>query len=134
MKEMFLDMVTTMTMSYSYKPVFILAFFDHMDENGRARLEDIVQSFADYYETRIHKGLVPETKPCLFTKGGYSDKDVERLILSMPFKRFEDMGFIHHAKHLGVIQMEKSILRRLDERTISNIRTRCTEALEAYFA
>lgn len=39
------------------------------------------------------KGLIPEKKPCLFTKGGYTDKDVERLILSMPFKRFEDMDF-----------------------------------------
>ena len=32
-------------------------------------------------------------KPCIFTKGEYSVKDVENLILSMPFKRFEDMGY-----------------------------------------
>lgn len=88
--HMFIEMVTTMTMSYSYKPVFILSFLDHMDTDGRAKLEDVVQSFADYYENRTAKGLVAEKKSCIFTKGGYSDKDVERLILSMPFKRFED--------------------------------------------
>ena len=133
MKDMFIDMVTTMTMSYSYKPVFILAFLDHMDEKGQARLEDVVQFFAAYYESRIEKGLMVEKKPCIFTKGGYTDKDVERLILSMPFKRFEDMGFIHHAKHLGVIQLEKAILRRLEDRDVEKIRACCYAALKKYF-
>ena len=133
MKDMFIDMVTTMTMSYSYKPVFILAFLDHMDEQGQARLEDVVQFFAAYYESRIEKGLVVEKKPCIFTKGGYTDKDVERLILSMPFKRFEDMGFIHHAKHLGIIQLERAILRRLEDRDIEKIKTCCHAALKKYF-
>ena len=133
MKDMFIEMVTTMTMSYSYKPVFILSFLDHMDTDGRAKLEDVVLSLADYYESRTAKGLAAEKKSCIFTKGGYSDKDVERLILSMPFKRFEDMGFIHHAKHLGIIQLEKAILRRLGDQDIANMRVRCKEALDTYF-
>ena len=134
MKDMFIDMVTTMTMSYSYKPVFILSFLDHMDDKGKARLEDVVAAFTDYYEQRIKNGLPPEKKPCIFTKGGYTEKDVERLILSMPFKRFEDMGFIHHAKHLGIIQLEKAIFSRLGAQDIENIRVRCTSALAAYFS
>ncbi len=134
MKNMFIDMVTTMTMSYSYKPVFILAFLDHMDGNGQARLEDVVQGFATFYEKRIEQGLPAEKKPCIFTKGGYSDKDVERLILSMPFKRFEDMSFIRHSKHLGIIQLEKSILRRLGENDRKLLIDSCRAALEEYFA
>ena len=133
MKDMFIDMVTTMTMSYSYKPVFILSFLDHMDDKGQARLEDVVAAFTDYYEQRIKNALPAEKKPCIFTKGGYTEKDVERLILSMPFKRFEDMGFIHHAKHLGIIQLEKAIFSRLGAQDIENIRARCTSALSAYF-
>lgn len=123
-----------MTMSYSYKPVFILSFLDHMDEKEQARPEDVVAAFTDYYEQRIKNGLPPEKRPCIFTKGGYTEKDVERLILSMPFKRFEDMGFIHHAKHLGVIQLEKAIFSRLGAQDIENIRARCTSALAAYFS
>ena len=133
MKDMFISMITTMTMSYSYKPVFIRAFFDHMDEQGQARLEDVVQAFAAYYEHRIEQGLPAEKKPCIFTKGGYTDRDVERLILSMPFKRFEDMGFIRHAKHLGVIQLDKAILRRLDDADRETIASGCMKALEHYF-
>lgn len=133
MKEMFMDMVTAMTMSYSYKPVFILAFLDHMDERGQARIEDVVQEFASFYEHRIEQGKAAEKRPCIFTKGGYTDKDVERLILSMPFKRFEDMNFMHHARHLGIIQMEKAIFRRLESTDIESIRACCRATLRQYF-
>ena len=133
MKEMFMEIVTTMTMSYSYKPVFILAFFDHMDDSGQARIEDVVQEFASFYEQRMEQGKIAEKRPCIFTRGGYTDKDIERLILSMPFKRFEDMNFIHHAKHLGIIQLEKSIFRRLDGTDIEKIRECCRAALKQYF-
>lgn len=133
MKEMFMDMVTAMTMSYSYKPVFILAFLDHMDERGQARIEDVVQEFASFYEHRLEQGKAAEKRPCIFTKGGYTDKDVERLILSMPFKPFEDMNFMHHARHLGIIQMERAIFRRLENADIERIRVCCWAALRQYF-
>ncbi len=104
-----------------------------MDEKGQARLEDVVAAFTDYYEQRIKNGLPPEKRPCIFTKDGYTEKDVERLILSMPFKRFEDMGFIHHAKHPGINQLEKSVFSRLGVQDIENFCARCTSALAAYF-
>lgn len=133
MKSMFIDMVKTMTMSYSYKPVFINAFLDHMDTEGNARLEDVVQEFASFYESRIEKGMPAEIRPCIFTKGGYTDKDVERLILSMPFKRFEDMHFIRHSKHLGIIQLDRAIIKCLTEKDIQDIRQYCNAALKRYF-
>ena len=133
MKDMFMEMCKQMTMSYSYKPVFLLAFFDLMDKEGNAVIEDVARKFAAFYEDRAARGLPAEKKPCIFTKGGYTDKDVERLILSMPFKRFEDMHFIRHSKHLGLIQLDKSILRKLSEDDVEAIRKSCQEALERYF-
>lgn len=58
-----------MTMSYSYKPVFILSFLDHMDDKGQARLEDVVAAFTDYYEQRIKNGLPPGKEAVHFYKG-----------------------------------------------------------------
>lgn len=66
---------------FSYKPVFMLAFLDNMNDAGEARLEDVARSFAAFYEDRLAHGLPAEKKNCIFTKGGYSQKDVERLIL-----------------------------------------------------
>ena len=133
MKEMFLDMAKTMTMSYSYKPVFILAYLDQMDESGKARLEDVADSFAAFYEERIEAGLPAEKKPCIFTRGGYTQKDVERLILSMPFKRFEDMGFISHSKYLGILQIDRHIMNRITEKETKQLQEYCRVALIRYF-
>lgn len=132
-KQLFLDFCSEMQMSYSYKPVFLISFLSNMNEHGEAMLSDVAESFAWYYEDRIKKGLPAEKKNCIFTKGDYTQKDVERLILSMPFKRFEGMGYMRHSKYLGVIQIDKSIMKTLDDDDISVILTYCTDALERYW-
>lgn len=133
MKALFLEMVKTMTMSYSYKPVFLLAFFDNMDASGSARLEDVARDFARYYEARKEKGLPPEKRKCIFTRGGYTPRDVERLILNMPFKRFEDMHVMHHARQLGTLQFYTALSKQLTEADIQQIRNCCELALNRYF-
>ena len=120
-------------MSYSYKPVFINAFLDHMNRDGEARLIDVVQEFNAFYKDRIERGLPAEKKPCLFTQGGYTENDVEKLILSMPFKRFEDMNFMHHSKYVGTIQINPIIVKRWTPEEIQSLRIYCDAALEKYF-
>ncbi len=132
-KQVFMDMVETMTMSYSYKPVFLISFLNNMDENGSARLEDVARDFSRFYEERKEKGLSPEKKNCIFTRGGYTQKDVERLILSMPFKRFEDMHAMHHAKHLGTLQFYKSLYKQLSKEDFEHIHICSKSALDKYF-
>lgn len=58
MKDKFMDMVKTMDMSFSYKPVLHKAMFEHLDENGRVKVEDIVEYFIQYYADRKRQGLV----------------------------------------------------------------------------
>lgn len=132
-KEQFLQMAREMTMSYSYKPVFILALLDQLNRDGEAALSGIVDSFTEFYESRIRLGKIPEKKPCIFTKGGYTQKDVERLILNMPFKRFEDMGFISHSKYLGTVKLDRSIVHRLTDEDRQNLKTDCEKALQRYY-
>lgn len=132
-KQLFLDFCSEMQMSYSYKPVFLISFISNMNEKGEASLADVAESFACYYENRARKGLPAEKKKCIFTKGDYTLKDVERLILSMPFKRFEGMGYMRHSKYLGIIQIDKSIMKTFDDDDISTILTYCTDALDRYW-
>ncbi len=133
MKDIFSQMVETMTMSYSYKPVFMLSFLENMDETGSAKLEDVARSFAKFYEDRRKKGLPVEKKTCIFTKGGYAQHDVERLILSMPFKRFEDMHVMHHAKQLGTLQFYKQLMKQLTAEDIESIKAWCEKGISRYF-
>ena len=41
-KQLFMDMVRQMDMSYSYKPVLLLGVLQYADTKGRVKLEDLV--------------------------------------------------------------------------------------------
>lgn len=132
-KDLFLEMVETMDMSYSYKPVFLKAILENADANGKVKLDDLVSYFKSFYETRRNKGLIVEQSRSIFAKGGYTDKEVERNILSNPFKRFEDMNMIGHTKTLGIVQVDSLIWKKLSEVEKQHIVEVCDKKLEEYY-
>lgn len=132
-KELFLNMIRQMDMSYSYKPVLIKAILRYADDKGRVNLSDIVGYFRAYYEGRRSAGLKVEKANSIFAKGGYTDKEAERNILSNPFKRFEDMQMLRHTKTLGIVQVDEAIWKRLSGEEKAKIEQICEEKLEGYF-
>ena len=132
-KDMFMDMIRQMDMSYSYKPVLMKAILLYADDKGRIKLEDIVAYFRSYYEGRRAANLVVEKRNSIFAKGGYTDKEAERNILSNPFKRFEDMQMLRHTKTLGVVQVDESVWKKLTKGEKAEIEQICDEKLERYF-
>lgn len=132
-KNLFMEMVHQMDMSYSYKPVLLKAVLQYADSAGRVKLSDIVIYFKAYYENRRRQGLIVEKANSIYAKGGYTDKDMERNILINPFKRFEDMNMLHHTKTLGTVQMDSAVWKRLSENEKVEIENICDKKLEEYF-
>ncbi len=132
-KELFLEMVRQMDMSYSYKPVLIKAILRHADEKGRIQLADIVDYFRAYYEGRRAAGLVVEKPNSLFARGGYTDKEAERNILANPFKRFEDMQMLRHTRTLGIVQVDESVWKKLTSEEKAEMERVCDQKLMDYF-
>lgn len=132
-KELFLEMVRQMDMSYSYKPVLIQAILRHADEKGRIQLADIVAYFRAYYEGRRAAGLVVEKPNSLFARGGYTDKEAERNILGNPFKRFEDMQMLRHTRTLGIVQVDESVWKKLTAGEKAEMERVCDQKLMDYF-
>ena len=132
-KDLFMEMIRQMDMSYSYKPVLIQAILLYADEKGRVKLDDIVAYFRSYYEGRRAAGLPVEKKNSIFSKGGYTDADAKRNILSNPFKRFEDMQMLRHTKILGIVQVEETVWKQLTADEKDEIGRVCEEKLAAYY-
>ena len=132
-KDLFMEMIRQMDMSYSYKPVLIKAILLYADEKGRVKLDDIVSYFRTFYEGRRTAGLPVEKQNSIFTKGGYTDADAKRNILSNPFKRFEDMQMLRHTKTLGIIQVEETVWKHLTAEEKDEIGRICEEKLTAYY-
>lgn len=132
-KELFMDIIRKMDMSYSYKPVLIKAILRDADEKGRVRLEDIADYFRAYYEGRRAAGLVVEKANSIFAKGNYTSSEAQRNILANPFKRFEDMQMLRHTRTLGIIQVDEAVWKRLGEGEKTEIEQICGGKLERYY-
>ena len=59
-KDLFMEMIRQMDMSYSYKPVLLKAILSLADSKGRVKLGDIVDNFRKFYEALRAAGLVVE--------------------------------------------------------------------------
>ena len=132
--QLFIEMIEKMTMDHSYKPVLLKAFFANADSKGRAHLSDIVAYFRRFYDYRRNSGLLVERSNSLFARSEYTDKEVERNILSNPFKRFEDMDMFKHTKNLGCIQIDEIIWRKLGTTDKDRIIHICDSKLEEYYS
>ena len=132
-KNLFMEMVRQMDMSYSYKPVLLKAILSLADNKGRVKLSDIVDYFRKFYEAQRAAGLVVEKANSIYAKGDYTDTQAQRNILSNPFKRFENMQMLHHTRTLGVVQVDESVWKKLTEEEKQEIQRICDEKLESYF-
>lgn len=122
-----------MDMSFSYKPVLLKAIFDHIDEEGKVRVVDIVNYFIDFYENRKSKGLAAEKANSIYQKGGYTEKDVERNIFSNPFKRFADMRFLKRCKDVNYIEINPTVFKKMTAEDVNHILAVCDEKLDGYY-
>ena len=133
MKDKFVDMVGTIDMAFSYKPVLLKAMLEYVDENGKVLVADIVNYFIDFYSARKEKGLVVEKKQSLYCKDGYSNKDAERNIFMNPFKRFEDMRFMSRCRDIEYVEFNRHVWKRMNGAEKEWIVGRCDERLEEYY-
>ena len=133
MADKFMKFIETMDMSYSYKPVLLKAIYEYMDSSGRVALPDVVDYFIDFYEDRKAHGMIAEKSTSIYQKGGYTRKDVEKNILSNPFKRFEDMRFLMRCKDVETIEVNPIIFRKLTREDWLHIVNVCNKSLEKYY-
>lgn len=133
MADKFMKFIETMDMSYSYKPVLLKTIYEYMDTSGRVALPDVVDYFIDFYENRKAHGMIAEKSTSIYQKGGYTRKDVEKNILSNPFKRFEDMRFLMRCKDVETIEVNPIIFRKLTREDWLHIVDVCDKSLEKYY-
>lgn len=133
-KDMFMDMIRQMDMSYSYKPVLIKAVLLYADDKGRIKLDNIVAYFRAFFENRRKQNLVVEKAKSVYLNERITDKEILKNILTYPYKRFEDMGILRHTKILGIIQIDDFVWKKLSDEEKTEIERICDEKLKAYYA
>lgn len=90
-------------------------------------------AFFSLYEDRKGHGMIAEKSTSIYQKSGYTRKDVEKNILSNPFKRFEDMRFLMRCKNVETIEVNPIIFRKLTREDWLHIVNVCDKSLEKYY-
>jgi superfamily II DNA or RNA helicase len=134
-KELFLRFADDkMDMSASYKPVMLLAVLDCIDGNGRARLADVVREFRRFYEQRKAAGMPVEKPNVRMAKlDELGDAETQRLMLEMPFEKFERRRYLRYDRDLAYVRFEPSLWRQLKDEDLATLRTICEEGIKRYY-
>lgn len=133
-KNIFMNMVRKMDMSFSYKPILLLGILEHADLNGRVELSALAHYFREYFDCRRKAGLPVEKKNSIYYSGKATDSEIINNILIYPFRRFEYMKILSHTKTLGIIQVDPSVWKKLTTEDLEEITTVCKRKLETYFS
>ena len=134
-KELFLQYADDkMDMSASYKPVMLLAILDCADAHGRARLADVAGKFRQFYEARMQAGLLVEKANARMAKlDCLEELEVQRVMLEMPFEKFERRRYLKYDRDLAFLRFEPSLWRQLKADDLRKIRTICKESINRYY-
>jgi hypothetical protein len=132
-RYMLLEYCRTMKMSYSYKPVLILALL-HTGKNGTVAIEKAAQYFYDFYEERRRQGLPAEKKRCIYLRDDVTQKQIMANLVSNPVKALCESGFFFFNEQSQVLSMSPEIWSVLDRGSKAMLTRICRQRLKEYYA
>lgn len=130
----FTNMIEMMTMSYSYKPIFIHAVLSRANEDGKVSLGDVISFFREFYNARQSAGLIIEKEDSIFSKDEYSDDEAKGTILMYPYARFAEMGMMSYDVNEDAICVHRTIWDGLDAAEKARLCSICSQKLNEYYS
>lgn len=96
--DKFIKYCELMKISYSYKPILILAWLQFGDNHGQVKITSTVKYFRKYYHHRKQQGLCIEKKPCIYLKDNITDDQILSNIIDNPVQALVKSGFFLYNK------------------------------------
>jgi hypothetical protein len=133
-RNLFMQFLEDMDMAMSYKPVMLLALLDTVGEDGRANLAEVVKKFRQFYQDRRAAGLLVERPGARKQPlDELDDVSTQRLMLGMPFEKFERRRFLKYDRDLAYVRFDPRLWRQLGAEDLQRIREICQQSIERYY-
>lgn len=133
-REDFFKYVKSGSMSASYKPVMLKGLLQAVNEKGQAELGALVSYFRSFYEQRADSGLPIDVPNAEINRvKAMSDFEVARLMLTMPFEKFERKFFLEHRKDLNQVAFVPALWKRLTDGDKEELIGICEKQIERYY-
>jgi hypothetical protein len=134
-KDKFVEYVSKMDMSASYKPVLMLCLLDTIDERGRVKITTLVEKFRDFYLSRRTNGMTVEKTSVSMSRVFDLEMDeIQATVLKMPFEKFERRRYLEYDKRdLAYVRFSRPLWQKLSVTDLTLLRERCIDAIEKYY-
>jgi len=134
-RDDFFKYVKAGQMSNSYKPVMLKGMLTLVNDKGQMELGALVNYFRNFYEQRAVAGLQVEVQSAVIKRvKDMSDFDVARLMLTMPFEKFERKFFLEHRKDLNQVAFVPALWKRLTPEDKAELIGICNRQIEKYYS
>lgn len=120
-------------MSYSYKPILILALLHYGDRDGCISIENAAVYFREYYSNRKAQGLAIEKKQCIYLRDDVTDTQIISNLLSNPVKALIESGFFFYNEDAHVFSVSPDIWSTIDISNKAAITRICRQKLKDYY-
>ncbi len=128
-----LEYCKAMKMSYSYKPVLIMALLHAGDKNGCISIERAATYFQEYYSDRKAQGLPIEKRQCVFLRDDVTDKQIIANLLANPVKALVNSEYFAYDEDSQVFSFSPRNWSALDESGKAAITKICRQKLKDYY-
>jgi hypothetical protein len=133
-REDFFRYVKAGQMSFSYKPVMLKGMLRLVNDKGQAELGALVSYFRNFYEQRADADLQIEVSGAVINRvKEMNDFDIARLMLTMPFEKFERKFFLEHRKDLNLVGFVQALWKRLTVEDKAELIEICDRQIERYY-
>ena len=134
-KEKFIDYVSKMDMSASYKPVLMLCLLDTIDVKGRVKTLTLMERFRAFYLQRATDGKTVEKSAMSMSRVNDLElTEVQNIVLKMPFEKFERRRYLEYDKRdLAYVRFSRPLWQKLSLADRVDLRKRCIESIEKYY-
>jgi len=134
-RDDFFKYVKAGQMSNSYKPVMLKGMLTLVNDKGQMELGALVSYFRNFYEQRADTGLQVEVPSAVINRvKEMSDFEVARLMLTMPFEKFERKFFLEHRKDLNQVGFLSALWKRLTAEDKVELIGICYRQIERYYS
>ncbi len=128
-----LEYCREMKMSYSYKPVLILALL-HSGKNGKISIEKAAEYVKNFYDDRKAHGLKAEKKQCIYLRDGVTKQQIIANLTANPVKALCESGFFFYNEGEQVLSLSPELWAAADRGNKSMLTRICRQRLNKYYS
>lgn len=123
----------SMRITYSYKPLLILALLDWGAPDGAIAIDQAAAYLLAYYDSRRCSGRLVEIKPCIWLDKNVSTEDSIANLQANPVRALLGSGFFEFDKKTKVFKLKETLWGKMSASDVAKIRRACTEKLKRYY-